>query len=60
LISNPCGEIALNKEDDAQILEETIMKTEEIEKQENVGPDSQCPKRQVLEMEELLKVQGFP
>jgi hypothetical protein len=36
------------------------MKTEDIEKQENVGPDSQCPKRQVLEMEELLKVQGFP
>jgi len=59
LISNPCGEIALDKEDEAQIPEETITKTEEIEKQENVGPDSQCPKLQVLEMEEFLKVQGF-
>jgi len=54
LISNPCGEIALKKEDEvveAQILEETVAKTEEVfetealeaEKQENVGPNSQCP-----------------
>ncbi|KAF9669068.1 hypothetical protein SADUNF_Sadunf14G0069300 [Salix dunnii] len=54
LISNSYGEIALNEEDEmveAQILEETIVKTGEIfetealeaEKQENVGPNSQCP-----------------
>uniref|UniRef100_A0A6N2KKB7 Ubiquitin-like domain-containing protein n=1 Tax=Salix viminalis TaxID=40686 RepID=A0A6N2KKB7_SALVM len=54
LISNSYGEIALNEEDEmveAQILEETVVKTEvifeteplEAEKQENVGPSSQCP-----------------
>ncbi|XP_034904791.1 uncharacterized protein [Populus alba] len=54
LISNHCGEIALKKEDEvveAQILEETVVKTEEVfvtealeaEKLENVGPNSQCP-----------------
>ncbi|CAK7348723.1 unnamed protein product [Dovyalis caffra] len=54
LISNHRGEIAPNKEDEvveAQILEETVVKTAEIsetealeaEKQETIGPNSQCP-----------------